>query len=136
MKKLDNFIQEVYNRGSIKVIISPLKLEDWDDLFKRFADMEIKGELVYYCSRTMLDQTLELLDEINAFATAETGYGEFHRRDNSWSFMVEATFMRGSYTVHLVCKQMSGGLLVPTLPEEEWGTDKLAYSSIKIDTWD
>ncbi|MGB3495750.1 MAG: hypothetical protein WBA57_23675 [Elainellaceae cyanobacterium] len=133
MKKLNRFLKEVEAVGSVFDYTEPLSLSDWDSIFKRFAKMGIKGEIVYYCSPRLVEETIQMLRDINAGVEREE-YGEFNENDNSWGFLLEATFMRGSYTICLVEKDMKGGVLMPTLPEEDWGTGKLAVSSIRIET--
>lgn len=134
MKKLENFIEEVEKIGSVFEYSTPVTLSDWDALIRRFSTMGISGEVMYYCSPKLVQETLDLLDEVSAHLEGGVSYGQFHLKDNSWSFLVEASFLRGSYTIHLVSKEMEGGVLIPTLPEEEWGTEQLAKSSIKIQT--
>lgn len=134
MIKLNKFIEQVETVGSVfDYGAGPMDLSDWDEILKRFASMGIKGEIVYYCSPRLVDETVNMLKEVN-WSSANGEYGEFNSKDNSWGFALEASFMRGSYTIHLVSKSIKGGVLVPTLPEEDWGTYKLAKSSIKIQT--
>ena len=132
MKKLENFREKVDMIGSVMMANGPLKLEDWDDIFRRMSAMGISNtEMMFYYSPEMLEDVKEMLDIIRA--TAGNGnYGEFHPNDNAWSFIVDLSFTRGSYTVHVMSKAITGALLAPQLPEDQWGAENLAKSSINI----
>lgn len=134
--KIDKIKKEVLHRGNVIIINAPLRMIDWDSIFKRVLSKTPfeYSEILYYCSPKLLKGHEDLMEEINAgFKRKEVALGYFENLFNPISLMIDGTFHRGGKDVHLVCKPINYGLIIPIPKSDIIDEESLINNSILIE---